>query len=82
MQRGEFSWYIKHMWLILVHISIHSFSHHNTMQKCYDEKGVEAADGMDNDMRPWLKSFVESVGSDKAKQLLAGAGNFVSLSNA
>ena len=52
------------------------------MQKCYDEKGVEAADGMDNDMRPWLKSFVESVGSDKAKQLLAGAGNFVSLSNA
>ena len=52
------------------------------MQKCYDEKGVEAADGMDNDMRPWLKSFVESVGSDKAKQLLAGAGKFVSLSNA
>ena len=55
--------------------------HSHQKCKCYDEKGVEAANGMNNDMRPWLKSFVESVGSERAKQLLAGAGNFVSLSN-
>ena len=34
---------------------------------------------MDDDIRPWLKSFVESVGQEKAKALLAGAGNFVHL---
>ena len=64
------------------HLNSFILTPHNTMQKCYDEKGVEAANGMDNDMRPWLKSFVESVGPEKAKHLLAGAGNFVSLSNA
>lgn len=47
--------------------------------QCYDEKGREAADGMDDDIRPWLKSFVESVGPEKAKKLLAGAGHFVRL---
>jgi len=48
--------------------------------ECYEEKGKEAANGMDDDIRPWLKSFVESVGPAKAKKLLAGAGNFVRLS--
>ena len=35
---------------------------------------------MDNDIRPWLKVFVEGVGHDKAKILLGGAGNFKRLS--
>ena len=35
---------------------------------------------MDDDIRPWLKGFVDSVGHEKAKLLLAGAGNFVHLS--
>jgi len=35
---------------------------------------------MDDDIRPWLRSFVDSVGREKAEVLLAGAGNFLSLS--
>ncbi len=31
---------------------------------------------MDDDIRPWLKGFVESVGYEKAKYLLTGAGEF------
>lgn len=49
-------------------------------KSCYDEKGREAAKQMDDDIRPWLKGFVDSVGHEKAKLLLAGAGNFVHLS--
>ena len=49
-------------------------------RKCYNEKGVEASRAYDDDIRPWLASFVKSVGEEKAKTLLAGAGNFVSLS--
>ena len=56
---------------------VHKYSHF--VMQCYDEKGREAADGMDDDIRPWLKSFVESVGPEKAKKLLAGAGHFVRL---
>ncbi|KAL7525338.1 hypothetical protein ACHAXR_002224, partial [Thalassiosira sp. AJA248-18] len=48
-------------------------------KECYEEKGKEAATSMDDDIRPWLKSFVERIGPQKAKQLLAGAGNFVQL---
>mmetsp|Transcript_758 Transcript_758/g.1771 ORF Transcript_758/g.1771 Transcript_758/m.1771 type:complete len:290 (+) Transcript_758:1499-2368(+) len=49
-------------------------------RECYDEKGREAANAMDDDIRPWLRSFVDSVGREKAEVLLAGAGNFLSLS--
>jgi len=49
-------------------------------RECYDQKGREATTSMDDDIRPWLKSFVESVGHEKAKKLLAGAGKFVRLS--
>ena len=31
---------------------------------------------MADDIRPWLKSFVDSVGYDTAKHLLTGAGEF------
>ena len=48
--------------------------------QCYAEKGKEAADEMDDDIRPWLKSFVGSVGLENAKILLEGAGNFAKLS--
>lgn len=46
----------------------------------YNEKGKEAMKQMDDDIRPWLKSFVDSVGLEKAKVLLGGAGDFVQLS--
>jgi len=46
---------------------------------CYDEKGKDAAKAKDNDMQLWLKSFVQSVGTSKAKQLLEGAGHFPNL---
>mmetsp|Transcript_9579 Transcript_9579/g.17227 ORF Transcript_9579/g.17227 Transcript_9579/m.17227 type:complete len:432 (-) Transcript_9579:435-1730(-) len=49
-------------------------------KKCYDEKGTEAIKKMDDDIRPWLKAFVNSVGEEKARALLAGAGDFVHLS--
>jgi len=49
-------------------------------KKCYDDKGKEASKQFDDDIRPWLKRFVENVGVAKAKVLLAGAGNFVDLS--
>jgi len=49
-------------------------------KECYEQKGKEASVAMDDEIRPWLKSFVESVGPEKAKKLLAGAGNFVRLS--
>ncbi|KAL9179090.1 hypothetical protein ACHAXT_000132 [Thalassiosira profunda] len=48
-------------------------------KECYDEKGKDAAAAMDEDIAPWLKSFVGSVGREKAKQLLAGAGEFAPL---
>lgn len=48
-------------------------------RKVYDEKGKDAGAVMDDDIRPWFKSFVESVGNEKAKILLAGAGEFVQL---
>lgn len=44
--------------------------------QCYDKRGREAAYAMDDDIRPWLKSFVESVGYETAKHLLTGAGDF------
>ena len=44
--------------------------------QCYNEKGREAAYAMDDDIRPWLKSFVDSVGYETAKHLLTGAGDF------
>ena len=47
--------------------------------QCYDTKGKEAAASLDDGIRPWLKSFVESVGPQNAKNVLAGAGNFVRL---
>lgn len=31
---------------------------------------------MADDIRPWLKSFVDSVGKEKTKVLLAGGGDF------
>ena len=37
---------------------------------------------MDDDIRPWLKSFVESIGYETAKHLLTGAGEFTSLDEA
>lgn len=48
-------------------------------KQCYDQKGREANSSMDDGIRPWLKSFVESVGPVKAQKLLAGVGNFVHL---
>lgn len=49
-------------------------------RECYDKKGEEATKEIDDDIRPWLKAFVDSVGTEKARMLLAGAGNFVHLS--
>lgn len=49
-------------------------------RECYDEKGKGAAVSMDNDLGPWLTRFVKTVGSEKAKKLLDGVGNFVKLS--
>mmetsp|Transcript_18255 Transcript_18255/g.39446 ORF Transcript_18255/g.39446 Transcript_18255/m.39446 type:complete len:656 (+) Transcript_18255:76-2043(+) len=49
-------------------------------KKYYNEKGKNAVKQMDDDIRPWLKSFVDSVGQEKANTLLAGAGDFVDLS--
>jgi hypothetical protein len=34
---------------------------------------------MEEDIKPWLRNFVSSVGSEKAAILLAGAGDFVAL---
>ena len=49
-------------------------------KKCCDAKGKEAIKQVDDDIRPWLRAFVASVGQEKAKKLLAGAGSFVHLS--
>mmetsp|Transcript_2942 Transcript_2942/g.4531 ORF Transcript_2942/g.4531 Transcript_2942/m.4531 type:complete len:132 (+) Transcript_2942:67-462(+) len=45
-------------------------------RKCYDDKAREASVQPDDDIRPWLKGFVDSVGREKAEILLAGAGKF------
>ena len=52
----------------------------NVGEQCYEEKNKTAAAAVDDDIRPWLKSFVTSVGQEKAKKLLANAGSFVKLS--
>ena len=49
-------------------------------EQCYEEKDKGAATAADDDIRPWLRAFVESVGHEKAKVLLADAGSFVKLS--
>ena len=54
-------------------------NHPSFFGQCYDEKGKDAAAAMDEDIAPWLKSFVGSVGREKAKQLLEGAGEFAPL---
>lgn len=51
------------------------------LRKCYDEKGRGAVVSKDDDVRPWLRGFVESVGEEKAQKLLANAGSFVRLMN-
>ncbi|KAL9186857.1 hypothetical protein ACHAXT_010577 [Thalassiosira profunda] len=50
-------------------------------KECYEKKGSGAAVACDDDIRPWLKQFVANVGYEKAKKLLAGAGDFVTLPN-
>lgn len=49
-------------------------------RSCYDKKGSEATKRTDDDIRSWLRSFVDSVGQERAKAVLAGAGNFLRLS--
>ena len=49
------------------------------LTQCYEKKGSGAAVAKDDDVRPWLRRFVENVGQDKAKRLLAHAGEFVNL---
>mmetsp|Transcript_24200 Transcript_24200/g.51871 ORF Transcript_24200/g.51871 Transcript_24200/m.51871 type:complete len:87 (-) Transcript_24200:41-301(-) len=49
-------------------------------KECYDEKGREATKQRDDDIRPWLRAFVDSVGAQKGRALLFGAGDFVHLS--
>lgn len=51
----------------------------DSIEKCYDEKGKEAAEGSSDVVRHWLGGFVAAVGEAKAKELLAGAGSFVRL---
>jgi len=48
-------------------------------KECYEKKGSGAAVAMDDDIRPWLRKFVETVGHEKAKVLLSNAGDFVKL---
>lgn len=50
-------------------------------RRCYDDKGKVAGKQKDEDMQPWLNAFVSNVGYEKAKALLAGAGNFVQLTH-
>ena len=50
-----------------------------SLQKCYNEKLKETNASANDSIRPWLKSFVESVGIQRAKILLDGAGNFSSI---
>ena len=66
--------------------SFESYSYRNdarsdkrNCRSCYNEKGNEAMEQFNEDIRPWLKGFVASVGIGKAKKLLQGAGNFVNL---
>jgi hypothetical protein len=42
----------------------------------WQAKSEDAGDEMDMDLTPWLKCFVNSVGRERAKKLLAGAGKF------
>ncbi|KAL7553043.1 hypothetical protein ACHAWF_016287 [Thalassiosira exigua] len=65
--------------------SFEAFSYRNDARsskrckECWEEKGKDAAAFMDDDMAPWLNSFVHAMGHQKAKDLLSGAGNFVQL---
>lgn len=45
-------------------------------RECYDELSSGADVGYDNDICPWLKDFVRSVGHSRASSLLAGTGDF------
>mmetsp|Transcript_25143 Transcript_25143/g.51938 ORF Transcript_25143/g.51938 Transcript_25143/m.51938 type:complete len:433 (+) Transcript_25143:137-1435(+) len=49
-------------------------------EECYEEKGKGADWAWDDDVRKWLKSFVEKIGLDVSQELLANAGSFVDLS--
>jgi len=50
-------------------------------KECYEEKSSGANAGFDDDIRPWLKEFVQSVGRKKATMLLEGTGKFDALPN-
>lgn len=44
--------------------------------ECYLKKGNGTDFAADDDIRPWLRGFVEEVGREKAEILLAGVGDF------
>lgn len=49
---------------------------HKGCKECYLEKGKGSDFASDDDIRPWLKGFVAEVGIEKARDLLAHAGDF------
>jgi len=51
------------------------------MLQCYEEKGNGADFAMDNDIQPWFKHFVQSLGKERAMMLLKNAGKFAKLGN-
>ena len=75
MQRGEYNKLLCDRYVLDSSV-VNLYIQRMISFQCYDEKGREAAYAMDDDIRPWLKSFVESVGYETAKYLLTGAGEF------
>jgi hypothetical protein len=53
---------------------------HNGCRDCYLKRGKGSDVAKDDDIRPWIKGFVAEVGKERARVLLAHAGNFSRLS--